>query len=544
MSDPLSVTSAVFGLVAISTQLGVLSKQLYDSAKDALVSMAQIQQEIDDLHLVFVEVGSFIRGTAKNGPSKRGLSMISLHYLLIILTGCILLFSKLEKKLNEVAGLMNPITKKPARGLQCTVDRIKWALWKEGEVAVLVRDSQRHKPSLQLMLSMIQWYYPCFQPRTVALDIPIVKQNTNKFSNTTSEANEPLEKLHELVEKILESNIETSIQLRALISRQSNEPPAHQATASEHNLTSVLFQLEFFGSLVNIRDFRFGATDLATSTEKTHGIHAERRRVLPWPSRGRIHTAIKTNNDFVLRTLITLGADLEEKDSEGYTPLIIAICNRSSGICRTLLEIGAEVDTRTSGITPVIHAITFHDDDPDEFAYINLRLRLWLCKLLVDAGAAVDIPDSSGRSPLSYAAAHHPGLGPGDCPTTGPFPASELLIDKRAAADTPDTIGRTPLSYAAESNLWSNLGLLVDIGAAVNTPDLSGRTPLSFAAATSAPDSIWGPYTEYKGKVPPISDQTSTLTDNSIPVCTLLLDKGARVNTYDGPGHSPSWYYP
>ncbi|KAF8459327.1 hypothetical protein BGX38DRAFT_961 [Terfezia claveryi] len=57
MSDPLSIVSAVFGLVAISARLGVLSKQLYDSAKDAPVSMVQIQQEINDLHPIFIEVG-------------------------------------------------------------------------------------------------------------------------------------------------------------------------------------------------------------------------------------------------------------------------------------------------------------------------------------------------------------------------------------------------------------------------------------------------------------------------------------------------------
>lgn len=162
MSDPLSVVSAVFGLVAISAQLGVLSKQLCDSAKDAPESMVQIQQEIDDLHPIFVEVGSFIRGTAKKGATKRGLSMVSLHHLMTILTSCVLVFSKLEKKLNEVAGLIDPTTQKPARGLQCTVDRIKWALWKEAEVGVLLGELQRHKSSLQLMLSMIQWYLPLF----------------------------------------------------------------------------------------------------------------------------------------------------------------------------------------------------------------------------------------------------------------------------------------------------------------------------------------------------------------------------------------------
>jgi len=162
MPDPLTVTAAVLGLVAKSAQLGLLSKKLYDSAKDAPESMVHIQQEIDDLHSIFVEMGSFIQGTAKKGASKRSLSMIKLNHLMTILSSCALVVSKLEKKLNEVAGLVDPTTQKPARGLQCTVGRIKWAFWKEAEVGVLLEDLQRHKSTLQLMLSMIQWYLSLF----------------------------------------------------------------------------------------------------------------------------------------------------------------------------------------------------------------------------------------------------------------------------------------------------------------------------------------------------------------------------------------------
>jgi len=445
------------------------------------------------------------------------------------------------------------------------------------------------------------------------------------------------------VEKILESNVETSIQLRALISRQPNEPSGHDPATSGHNIgpgtnptsdasssnsatgrTSRLsvdqndkasirttgtsfssqsvqsFTRELFRSRAykRLNHRRAGANsagsiyskdssatkgdrwsmlsdislgDLAISeisvlelpicgsdlydsqpyvlaeeaASAGKGANAQRRGVLPWPSRGRIHTAIRTNDDFVLRTLITLGADLEEKDSEGYTPLIVAIRNRNPKVCRTLLNIGVEVDTRdSSGITPLIHAIKFRDDNPDDILYINQGLQLKLCELLVDAGAAVDTPDSSGRTPLSYAAG---------CQTWGELRLCEFLIGKGAGVDTPDSSGRTPLSYAVCSQSLVNISLcklFVDKGAAVDSPDSSGRTPLSYAicarvfdnhetckflvdkgAAVDAPDST--------GRTP-LSYAVSA--GNQWRNFKLLVDKGAAVDTPDSSGRTPLSY--
>ena len=162
MSDPVSVISAITGLVAVSAQLVVLAKQLYSSANDAPSSIALIRDEMEHLHLVFVQVEIFVQGTAEKTPRKNRLIMISLHSLMTVLSGCVLVFSNLDKRLCEVAGLVDPDstdTQKPSKRkvLQCTADRIKWALWKEAEVGVILQDLQRHKLSLNLMLSIIQW---------------------------------------------------------------------------------------------------------------------------------------------------------------------------------------------------------------------------------------------------------------------------------------------------------------------------------------------------------------------------------------------------
>jgi len=61
-------------------------------------------------------------------------------------------------------------------------------------------------------------------------------------------------------------------------------------------------------------------------------------------SRGRIHNAIENGNGFVVRTLLSMGMDVEERDSNGRTPLIHAAMKRQEAICKLLLEKGASVE--------------------------------------------------------------------------------------------------------------------------------------------------------------------------------------------------------
>ena len=88
-----------------------------------------------------------------NMANKSGLTLISLHQLMATLSGCVLICSTLDKKLNDVAGLRGA----GANTAELLVGRIKWALWKEAEVKEVIGDLQQHKSSLNLMLNIIQW---------------------------------------------------------------------------------------------------------------------------------------------------------------------------------------------------------------------------------------------------------------------------------------------------------------------------------------------------------------------------------------------------
>jgi ankyrin repeat protein len=130
-----------------------------------------------------------------------------------------------------------------------------------------------------------------------------------------------------------------------------------------------------------------------------------------WSSRGRIHNAIDSGNDYVVRTLLALGSDIEERDADGRTPLAHAAMRGDLRITESLLEKGADVAVPDNGgLTPLAYAfvggneatITLLRQSGADFdardsrglallAYAVLENRTKLVKLLLDCGADADV---------------------------------------------------------------------------------------------------------------------------------------------------------
>jgi serine/threonine protein kinase len=92
-------------------------------------------------------------------------------------------------------------------------------------------------------------------------------------------------------------------------------------------------------------------------------------------------------------------------------------------------------------------------------------------KILLAFGADVNVKDqNNGRTPMSYAA----GNGHSD--------VVKLLLQAGAEVDLPDEDGRTPMSYAAKNGHSHLVTSLLQTGAKVDAKDLRQRTPISHAA--------------------------------------------------------------
>jgi hypothetical protein len=157
MTDPVSIAASIAGFIGLSGQVISTLNNLYTlgkSAKNAPESISRVMEEMQEMNGIFCQVQLFITENGKKQPSQSRLNMISIHHLVATLSGCVLVCSTLDKYLGEVQGITDPDAKASTK---LVWERIRWAAWKESEVAVVLGDLQRHKLSLNLMLSIIQW---------------------------------------------------------------------------------------------------------------------------------------------------------------------------------------------------------------------------------------------------------------------------------------------------------------------------------------------------------------------------------------------------
>jgi ankyrin repeat protein len=102
------------------------------------------------------------------------------------------------------------------------------------------------------------------------------------------------------------------------------------------------------------------------------------------------------NNADVITFLIESGANVNDKDQIGQTPLIVATQHGCKKLVEILIGAGADIHERNDfGQSAIITA-----------AQENL---LEIAKFLIESGANVNIPDAEGETPYTYALQIHRG---------------------------------------------------------------------------------------------------------------------------------------
>jgi ankyrin repeat protein len=203
-----------------------------------------------------------------------------------------------------------------------------------------------------------------------------------------------------------------------------------------------------------------------------------------------VYIAAETGNAALLDRLLQAGADVNTTDGTGDTILMAAVRAGSFGTAKLLVDRGAAVDVPEPqlGHTALMWAVRADDAATtklllDRGASIEARTRVGARPAARPPGAGggshgVGIvrsgvppqgeqqPTPGGMTPLLFAA------------RDGRLDAARVLVEAGASLNVTDPNGITPLLMAITNNQLAVAQLLVDKGADVRAADWYGRTPL------------------------------------------------------------------
>ena len=177
--------------------------------------------------------------------------------------------------------------------------------------------------------------------------------------------------------------------------------------------------------------------------------------------------------------------DVNARGGRSMTPLHAAVWKRHPGVAMLLMERGADLQSPdSSGQTP-LHIASYCRS-------------VEVTSLLINGGADPNAEEFNGETPLYLASER------------GHVEIVRLLLDHGADSNHPDIRGRTPLRLALQMGHDEVVRLMFDHGADANHPDNNGRTLLYYASARGHKNTV-----------------------------QLLLNRGAVVNHQDNHGSTP-----
>ncbi|CAG0890601.1 unnamed protein product, partial [Cyprideis torosa] len=260
-----------------------------------------------------------------------------------------------------------------------------------------------------------------------------------------------------------------------------------------------------------------------------------------------LHYACAEGRVLIVSSLLRRGALLEAKDSEGWTPLHFASSQDNAITLRLLLHKGANVAVTDGGGWSPLHVAAHRGHSssvacllemgapidatekeakwrPLHYACSNGHLEC--ADLLLGAGAEIDAPMREGQRPLHL------------CILGGRRELLLLLLKRGARVSSKDETGRTPLHWACFNGETSMALDLVSHGADVNDGDRTGETPL-MAASIAGHEATVGYLVQHAGadvNQEDVIQQTALLhaaREDHTAIMKILLEAGANVDARD-----------
>ena len=239
-------------------------------------------------------------------------------------------------------------------------------------------------------------------------------------------------------------------------------------------------------------------------------------------------SAVTNGKADVVKSLLAEGANINERDSDGNTALMIAsegtaYLPHNLPMVQILIDARASLEAQDTRGRAALHRAAAEG-------------RTNVVGLLLNSGALVNPRNHDGATPLFYAVQF------------GKMPVVQLLIAHHAQVDLADVSGTTPLMIASEGTAYLPNGTpmveaLLTAGARVDTLDARGRSALHRASAEPKPDAV-RLLLDHKAKPNLRANDGSTpliqaVTLSRPAIAQVLISHGADVNLADSNGATP-----
>ena len=230
----------------------------------------------------------------------------------------------------------------------------------------------------------------------------------------------------------------------------------------------------------------------------------------------------------VAKSLLEKGANVNERDPDGNTPLMIAAAGNEYlpypvPLVQVLIDARASLEARDSKGRTALHRAAAEGKTD-------------VVGLLADSGALINKQANDGATPLFYAV------------QSGKLPVVQLMIAHHAQVDLADASGSTPLMIASEGSTYMPVNApmmeaLLNAGAKVDVVDARGRTALYRASAEPKPEAVRllldhsaKPNVRAKDGTTPLIE---AVTFARHAVAQILISHGADVNMADSNATTP-----
>ena len=246
----------------------------------------------------------------------------------------------------------------------------------------------------------------------------------------------------------------------------------------------------------------------------------ERRQDTPMAP--ALAAALRDGDLKVVTKLLEAGADVNARDAEGNTPLILASFYAAPRCVELLLEKGADPNAANrSGVTALIRAATDYEKT----------------RLLIDAGAKVGARTADlGNTPLILATRR-----------AGNSRTVRLLLERGAGAAERDEAGISPIMAGAASGDVETVRLLLDAGAMAGDFPESNHSRAATRAAGYRTPLMWAAFNNDVSMLRLLlehgadpnqatlygSPLSQACWSDSVEAARILIDRGAKVDARD-----------